>query len=41
MPVKPKTAAEFESQQSALVRATCLYVATKLGELMQEIISTA
>jgi hypothetical protein len=41
MPVKPKTAAEFESQQSALVRATCLFVATKLGDLMQDIISTA
>jgi len=38
MPVKPKTAAEYESQQSALVRSTCLYVATKLGDLMQDIL---
>ena len=35
---KPKTAAEYESQQARLVHATCLYVATKLGDLMDEIL---
>jgi len=30
---KPKRASEYRSEQVALVRSTCLYVATKLGEL--------
>jgi len=38
MSEKPKTAAEYESQQARLVHATCLYVATKLGDLMDEIL---
>lgn len=29
MPDKPKRASEYKSEQVALVRATCLYVATK------------
>ena len=31
MPDKPTTAAGYKSEQVELVRATCLYVATKLG----------
>ncbi|NOY92747.1 MAG: hypothetical protein GXP55_16275 [Deltaproteobacteria bacterium] len=33
---KPKRASEYKSEQVELVRATCLYVATKLGELMDK-----
>lgn len=29
---RPKRASEYNSQQVELVRATCLYVATKLGD---------
>lgn len=35
---KPKRASEYESQQSELVRATCLYVATKLGDMMDDLL---
>lgn len=35
---KPKHASEYDGQQAALVRATCLYVATKLGDLMDELV---
>lgn len=35
---KPKRAWEYGSEQVALVRATCLYVATKLGDLMDEVV---
>lgn len=35
---KPKHASGYDSQQVALVRATCLYVATKLGDLMDQIV---
>lgn len=35
---KPKRASEYESEQIELVRATCLYVATKLGDLMDELV---
>ena len=33
---KPTTAAGYKSEQLELVRATCLYLATKLGDLMDE-----
>jgi hypothetical protein len=35
---KPTTAAGYKSKQVELVRATCLYVATKLGDLMDELV---
>ena len=35
---KPTTAAGYRSQQAELVRATCLYVATKLGDVMDELV---
>jgi len=35
---KPKRASEYTSEQVALVRATCLYVATKFGDLMDEVV---
>ncbi len=35
---KPTTAAGYKSEQAALVRATCLYVATKLGDIMDELV---
>jgi hypothetical protein len=35
---KPKRASEYTSEQVELVRATCLYVATKLGDLMDEVV---
>ena len=35
---KPTTAAGYKSEQVELVRATCLYVATKLGDLMDELV---
>lgn len=38
MPEKPTTAAGYSSEQTALVRAVCLYVATKLGDLMDELV---
>lgn len=38
MPDKPTTAAGYELGQVELVRATCLYVATKLGDLMDELV---
>lgn len=38
MPQKPQHASGYGSQQVALVRATCLYVATKLGDLMDQIV---
>jgi len=38
MPDKPKRASEYESHQVELVRATCLYVATKLGDLMDQLV---
>jgi hypothetical protein len=34
---KPDRASEYSSEQAELVRATCLYVATKLGDLMDEL----
>ncbi len=38
MPTKPRTAAGYEPGQVAHVRATCLYVATKLGDLVDELV---
>lgn len=38
MPEKPTTANEYSSEQAEFVRATCLYVATKLGDYMEEIV---
>ncbi len=35
---KPTTAAGYKSEQAELVRATCLYVATKLGDIMDELV---
>ena len=35
---KPTTAAGYGSEQVQLVRATCLYVATKLGDLMDDLV---
>ena len=36
MPEKPTRASGYPSEQVELVRSTCLYVATKLGDLMDE-----
>ena len=35
---KPTTAAGYGSEQTELVRATCLYAATKLGDIMDELV---
>jgi hypothetical protein len=35
---KPKLASEYKSEQVELVRAACLYVATKLGDLMDDLL---
>lgn len=35
---KPKRASEYKSEQVELVRATCLYVATRLGDLMDDVV---
>ena len=35
---KPTTAAGYGDGQTELVRATCLYVATKLGDIMDELV---
>ncbi len=35
---KPTTAAGYKSEQVELVRASCLYVATKLGDVMDELV---
>jgi len=35
---KPTTAAGYKSGQVELVRATCIYVATKLGDIMDELV---
>ncbi len=35
---KPKYASEYKSEQVKLVRATCLYVATKLGDMMDDLL---
>lgn len=38
MAEKPKRASDYGSEQVELVRATCLYVATKLGDLMEDVV---
>jgi len=38
MPDKPTTAAGYPPGQADLVRSTCLYVATKLGDLMDDLV---
>lgn len=38
MPEKPTTARGYGAEQHELVRATCLYVATKLGDLVDEVV---
>ena len=38
MPEKPTTAAGYAPEYVELVRATCLYVATKLGDLMDDLV---
>jgi hypothetical protein len=35
---KPTRASEYRSEQVELVRSTCLYVATKLGDLMDDVV---
>jgi hypothetical protein len=35
---KPQRASEYRSEQVALVRSTCLYVATKLGDLIDDVV---
>ena len=38
MPDKPTRADGYPPQQVARVKATCLYLATKLGDLMPELV---
>ena len=38
MPNKPSSAAGYQPGQVARVKATCLYLATKLGDLMPELV---
>jgi hypothetical protein len=38
MPEKPSTAAGYRNEHLAMVQATCLYVATKLGDLMDDLV---
>ena len=38
MPGKPEFAAGYSSEQFKRVRATCLYVATRLGDLLDEVV---
>ena len=35
---RPKRASEYKSEQAELVKATCLYVATKLGDMMDDLV---
>ena len=35
---KPTTAAYYRSEQVELVRSTCLYIATKLGDLKDDLV---
>jgi hypothetical protein len=39
MPAKPRTAAGYSANQVEHVRATCLYVATRLGDLLNDVAS--
>lgn len=38
MPTKPRTKVGYSSAQTSLVRSLCLYVATKLGDLMDDLV---
>ncbi len=38
MAEKPTTAAGYDREYAGLVRATCLYVATKLGDLIEDLV---
>jgi hypothetical protein len=38
MPEKPSFASEYSKEQAEFVQQTCLYVATKLGDLLDEIV---
>lgn len=38
MAEKPKRASEYKNEQTELVKATCLYVATKLGDMMDDLV---
>ena len=38
MIVKPTRASDYTAQQAALVRSVCLFLATKLGDLMDELV---
>jgi len=38
MPEKPRTAVGYTPDQVQRVRATCLYLATKLGDLMEDLV---
>ncbi len=38
MPEKPIRAPDYSSEQVELVRSTCLYVATKLGDLTDDVV---
>jgi hypothetical protein len=38
MPDKPSFASQYSREQAELVRQTCLYVATKLGDLLDELV---
>jgi hypothetical protein len=38
MPEKPSFASDYSGEQVQLVRKTCLYVATKLGDLLNELV---
>jgi hypothetical protein len=38
MPEKPKHASGYRPEHVAMVRSTCLYVATKLGDLMEDVV---
>lgn len=38
MAEKPRRASDYKSEQTELVQATCLYVATRLGDLMDELV---
>lgn len=38
MTEKPHYASDYTSEQARLVTATCLYVATKIGDLMDDVV---
>jgi len=38
MPEKPTTADGYRGEQGVMVRAACLYIATKLGGLMDDLV---